>query len=270
MLLTLARLLTSVWHASTGAGERQKAKRRERKLAVEASEKTSTRKRLAADRARRTSKADQVYGEIKEAILSGALAPGGAIDKLALCDKLGVSRFPVTAAINRLAFERLVVIEPQHGSFVAKIAANDVREWMMIRRALEAEIASVAARGMPAETQREIERNLRYQQAAAEAGDVAGFYFLDVEFHKLIVDGMALRHSREILDGLRSHLERVRRIALSPPGRLPTACAEHRRIFDAIVARDRPGASAAMRAHLDETTATFERIAEQNPDNFIG
>ncbi|MFT4096677.1 MAG: GntR family transcriptional regulator [Rhodoblastus sp.] len=239
-------------------------------MAVEASEKTSTRKRLAADRARRTSKADQVYGEIKEAILSGALAPGGAIDKLALCDKLGVSRFPVTAAINRLAFERLVVIEPQHGSFVAKIAANDVREWMMIRRALEAEIASVAARGMPGDTQREIERNLRYQQAAAEAGDVAGFYFLDVEFHKLIVDGMALRHSREILDGLRSHLERVRRIALSPPGRLPTACAEHRRIFDAIVARDGPGAGAAMRAHLDETTATFERIAEQNPDNFIG
>ncbi|HMN71088.1 MAG TPA: GntR family transcriptional regulator [Rhodoblastus sp.] len=239
-------------------------------MAVEASEKTSTRKRLAADRARRTSKADQVYGEIKEAILSGALAPGGAIDKLALCDRLGVSRFPVTAAINRLAFERLVVIEPQHGSFVAKIAANDVREWMMIRRALEAEIASVAARGLPSETQREIERNLRYQQAAAEAGDVAGFYALDVEFHKLIVDGMALRHSREILDGLRSHLERVRRIALSPPGRLPTAHAEHKRIFDAIVAKDSAGASGAMRAHLDETTATFERIAEQNPENFIG
>lgn len=239
-------------------------------MAVQTSEKPSTRKRLVADRARRTSKADQVYTEIKEAILSGALAPGGAIDKLALCARLGVSRFPVTAAINRLAFERLVVIEPQHGSFVAKIAANDVREWMMIRRALEAEIAAEAARGLPAETQREIERNLRYQQAAAEAGDVAGFYVLDVEFHKLIVDGLALRHAREILDGLRSHLERVRRIALSPPGRLPSAHAEHKRIFDAILSKDGPGAAAAMRAHLDETTATFERIAEQNPENFIG
>jgi len=239
-------------------------------LAVQTSERTVSRKRLTADRARRTSKADQVYTEIKESILSGGLAPGGAIDKLALCAKLGVSRFPVTAAINRLAFERLVVIEPQHGSFVAKIAANDVREWMMIRRALEAEIASEAARGLPGDLQREIERNLRYQQAAAEAGDVAGFYVLDVEFHKLIVDGMALRHAREILDGLRSHLERVRRIALSPPGRLPIAYGEHKRIFDAILAKDGAGAGAAMRAHLDETTATFERIAEQNPDNFIG
>ena len=239
-------------------------------MAVQTSEKSSARKRLVADRARRTSKADQVYTEIKEAILSGALAPGGAIDKLALCAKLGVSRFPVTAAINRLAFERLVVIEPQHGSFVAKIAANDVREWMMIRRALEAEIAAEAARGLPADAQREIERNLRYQQAAAEAGDVAGFYVLDVEFHKLIVDGLALRHAREILDGLRSHLERVRRIALSPPGRLPSAHAEHKRIFDAILSGNGADAAAAMRAHLDETTATFERIAVQNPENFIG
>ena len=237
---------------------------------AQTSDKPSARKRLAADRARRTSKADQVYGEIKEAILSGALAPGGAIDKLALCAKLGVSRFPVTAAINRLAFERLVVIEPQHGSFVAKIAANDVREWMMIRRALEAEIAGEAAGRLPTDAQREIERNLRYQQAAADAGDVAGFYALDVEFHKLIVDGMALRHAREILDGLRSHLERVRRIALSPPGRLPSAYAEHKRIFDAVMAGDGANAAAAMRAHLDETTATFERIAELNPENFIG
>ncbi len=239
-------------------------------MASQASVKPAARKRLAADRARRTSKAEQVYSEIKESILAGALAPGGAIDKLALCAKLGVSRFPVTAAINRLAFERLVVIEPQHGSFVAKIAANDVREWMMIRRALEAEVANEAAQSLAADTQRDIERNLRYQHAAAEAGDVAGFYALDVEFHKLIVDGLSLRHAREILDGLRSHLERVRRMALSPPGRLPSAFAEHKRIFDAICEHDGAGAAQAMRIHLDATTTAFERIAAQNPDIFIG
>jgi len=59
-------------------------------------------------RARADSKAGQVYGAVKEAILSGDLEPGQPIDKLALCDRLGVSRFPVSAAISRLAFERLV------------------------------------------------------------------------------------------------------------------------------------------------------------------
>ena len=52
------------------------------------------------------SKAEQVYGELKEAILVGALEPGAPIDKLALCERLGVSRFPVSAAISRLAFEQ--------------------------------------------------------------------------------------------------------------------------------------------------------------------
>ncbi len=230
----------------------------------------TSQKRLAGSRERQASKADQVYREIKHSILSGALSPGAAIDKIALCERLGVSRFPVTAAINRLAFERLVVIEPQHGSFVARIASRDVREWMLIRRALESEIAREAGRALPAEIMGEIERNLRYQQAAAAAGDVAGFYALDVDFHKLIVDGLGLKQAREILDGLRSHLERVRRILLSPPGRLPSAYSEHSRIAAAIGRGDAAGAAEAMRAHLDETTAIFERIAADHPETFIG
>ena len=95
------------------------------------------------------SKADQVYDELKESILAGRLEPGESIDKSALCVRLGVSRFPVSAAVSRLAFENLVVIEPQHGSFVARISAADVRERMFIRRALEGEIAAEAARRMP-------------------------------------------------------------------------------------------------------------------------
>src|SRR5271156_3609843 len=95
---------------------------------------------------RANSKVEQVYEAVKESILSGALEPGEPIDKLALCEQLGVSRFPVSAALSRLAFERLVVVEPQHGSFVARISARDVRERLFIRRAIEGEIAAEAAR----------------------------------------------------------------------------------------------------------------------------
>ncbi|WP_353017814.1 GntR family transcriptional regulator [Mesorhizobium sp. M1405] len=51
-------------------------------------------------------------GRIRRAIRTGRLGPGPSIDKAALCEQLGVSRFPVAAAINRLAFERLVVVQP--------------------------------------------------------------------------------------------------------------------------------------------------------------
>jgi GntR family transcriptional regulator, rspAB operon transcriptional repressor len=218
----------------------------------------ATSRRAASDAdQRRTSKADQVYSEIKEQILAGALEPGAAIDKIALCDRLGMSRFPVTTAINRLAYERLVVIEPQHGSFVAKIAAEDVREWMMIRRALESEIAGEAARRKPEGLDDDLQRNLRYQQAAVEANDVAGFYTLDVEFHRLIVSTLGFVPASEILEGMRSHLERVRH-----------TLEEHRKIVEALGSGDAAQAREAMRFHLDQTTALFETIVEQRPNLF--
>lgn len=216
----------------------------------------------------RTSKANRVYDDIKEAILSGALEPGAAIDKIALCDKLGVSRFPVTTAINRLAYERLVLIEPQHGSFIAKISADDVRDLMIIRRALEIEIASEAAHRMPPDSMAALERNLRYQAAAEQARDFPGFYALDVEFHQIIIGGIALAHASEILEGLRAHLERVRRLLLTPPGRLPHTLREHRAIAEAIKSGDAAEARAAMRAHLEQTSALLGTVSRQRPDLF--
>jgi DNA-binding GntR family transcriptional regulator len=218
---------------------------------------------------RRASKADFVYREVKAAILSGALEPGAVIDKVELCHRLGMSRFPVTTAINRLAFERLVFVEPQHGSFVAKISVDDVREWMLIRRALETEIAGEAAQRLSRAARGELERNLRYQQACVEAKDYAGFYTLDLEFHRLLVVGLGLAHAGEILDGLRAHLERVRRILLTPPGRLPKTLAEHRLVAKVLEQGDAGAARAAMHVHLEQTTELFEAFVRQRPGLFL-
>ena len=117
--------------------------------------------------ARRSFKADQVYAALKEEILSNALTPGSAIDKPALCERLGMSRFPVSAAINRLAFEKLVIIEPQHGSFVSRISITDVREFMLLRRAVEGDLAAAAADQGSADLTEELARNLGAQSEAA-------------------------------------------------------------------------------------------------------
>lgn len=216
----------------------------------------------------RSSKAGHVYDTIKEAILSGALAPGSAIDKTALCERLGMSRFPVTTAVNRLSFEKLVVVAPQHGSFVSRIAIRDVREFMMIRRALESEITAEAASMRPPGLVDELARNLRYQSAAAEARDHAGFYRLDVGFHRLIVTALGLDNTADVLDRLLTHLERLRRLLTAPPGRARQTYREHKAIADAIAAGDRDVAAAAARTHLESTTALFETFAKDHPALF--
>jgi DNA-binding GntR family transcriptional regulator len=222
----------------------------------------------AAPETGRLSKADRIHARLKEAIVSGALPPGAAIDKPGLCLRFGVSRLPVTTAINRLAYERLVLIEPQKGSYVAPIRLDDVVQWMTARRALEVEVAARAARGLPATHLAEMDRNLRYQQAAIGGQDYDGFLRLDIAFHRLLTDGLALHRVAELLESPRAHLDRVRRLLLPEPGRMEATLAEHRAILEAIEARSPRRAEAAMRRHLDivlERLIAYERL---HPDFF--
>jgi GntR family transcriptional regulator, rspAB operon transcriptional repressor len=80
---------------------------------------------FAAEPGARESKVDRIYSALKVMIVSGALAPDTLIDKAEWSARFEASRLSVTSAVNRLAFERLVVIEPQRGTYVAKMRLAD-------------------------------------------------------------------------------------------------------------------------------------------------
>lgn len=214
----------------------------------------------------RLSKADQVHVALKQAIIRGELQPGMAIDKSELCLRFGVSRLPVTTAIHRLAYEGLVLIEPQKGSYVSRIRIGDVLQWMMTRRAIEAELAAEAARRLSAESRDFLVLNLRYQEAAVAGEDFDGFLELDITFHHLLTDGQ-LRIA-ETLDALRVHLDRVRRLLLPEPGRMAATVAEHEAIMEAIVAGKPRTADKAMRGHLAAVMAGLVAFERDHPDFF--
>ncbi len=209
-----------------------------------------------------------MYGELKEAILSGALEPGSLIDKAGLCEKLRVSRFPVSAAVSRLAYDRLVDVEPQHGSFVTRISINDVRERLFIRGALEGEIAGEAARRMTPADKQAFAANLKQQAAAVAAEDSIVFYTLDVAFHRILTDRLGMARASDVLESLRVHLERMRRLTMSTQGQLRASLSEHSAIAAAIEAEDPVAAREAMRHHLSTTGARLETLAKQQPDLF--
>jgi len=214
------------------------------------------------------SKADAVYGELKEAILSGALEPGSLIDKASLCEKLGVSRFPVSAAVARLAYDRLVDVAPQHGSFVTRISLDDVRERLFIRSALEGEIAAEAARRMTRADKDALMANAKEQAKAVADEDRATFYALDVAFHRILTARLRMARASDVLESLRVHLERMRRLTMSTSGQLRASLNEHSAIAAAIEAKDPAAARDAMKHHLSTTGARLETLAKQQPDLF--
>lgn len=209
----------------------------------------------------------RVHAALLEAIVQLDLKPGEALDKQAIAARLGVSRFPVGEAMNRLAAEGLVDIIPQSGSRVALIRISDARENMFLRRALEAETARTVAAGATAELVEQLTRNLRYQQAAIESGDLKGFHGFDLAFHAALQDSLGFERVRTAAETARLGLDRVRRL-LNTRRRLELTLAEHRAIVAAIAARDGDGAAAAMCRHLDAVLAELESFAGERPELF--
>jgi DNA-binding GntR family transcriptional regulator len=216
----------------------------------------------------RESKARQIHAALKHAIVTGELPPDTALDKNELCVRFGVSRLPVTTAIERLAYENLVVVEPQRGSYVARIRIGDVKQWMLVRRVLEAELAGLCAQQLPDAAVARLTRHLAHQRTAMEHGDIDGFYDLDVGFHRVLIDGLSLHRVGEVLESVRPHVDRVRRMLLPEPGRMPSTFGEHQAIHAAILARDAVAASEAMHRHLDRVLSELELFAERHPDYF--
>lgn len=209
----------------------------------------------------------RVVEALREAIVSLELSPGTQLDKAALCARLGVSRFPVSEALSRLQAEGLVEIRPQSGTIVSRIRLGDVRENLFIRRALEAEAVRALARYCPPEVIEALNRNLRYQKAAASAGDRKGFHVLDLEFHDIIFSALGFERVKSTVESARLGLDRIRRL-LASKRRHTITFKEHDAVLQALVARDGDRAAAAMVEHLDAVMTELLALAEAQPEIF--
>ena len=138
---------------------------------------------------------------------------------------------------------------------------------MFLRRALEGEtVAMLAARRDP-DLLVEVERNLRYQDAAVQADDRQGFHRLDLEFHDLLISAVGYPRMRATVEHARLALDRVRRL-LFTPRRHAASYAEHRAIFEAMRDGKPDMARAAMAGHIDSVMNELEAFSISNPDVF--
>src|SRR5258706_9802661 len=156
------------------------------------------------------SKAERVYHDLRRRIRELTLPPGAPLRKEELALEMGVSRAPVSEAIARLADEALVDVFPQHGSFVAPIRAEDVRESLFIRTALEVEAIRRVTQMADPHVMAQLQENLAAQAAALSQGDLALFYDLDEGLHATIFASLQAPRALRLLDAARAPLDRPR------------------------------------------------------------
>lgn len=214
--------------------------------------------------------ADEVTDSIREAILSGRLAPGERLREELLAKTLRVSRGPVRAAIQQLEREGLVRVRRNYGTFVARLSRKDLEEVYSLRLAVErlaVQIACqsgdtarlVAMRSVVARMATQDPRQISPEDAAE----------LDIQFH----DGIyrATGHSRliDVWSALRPqiHILLLTRNVVSSDFREGLA-AGHQLILDAIEQRDEPLSVELIEAHLrasyDRVSRSYERYAARH------
>ncbi|MEX3895242.1 GntR family transcriptional regulator [Paraburkholderia sp. JPY432] len=215
----------------------------------------------------RGSLTDAVEAALREAIVTLALEPGMMIDKMAVCERMGVSRFPVSSALARLAHAGLVEVLPQRGTRVKPIALDDIRQHLFIRSALEVETVRGVARMHDRATLDALASNLDQQRALAGSGERLAFHALDLAFHEILLDAVNLPRVKEIVAVSRNALDRARQL-LASPERVVHTLEEHESIFKALCAGDGDAAAKAMHDHLDQVVAELHRSAKERPDLF--
>ena len=214
------------------------------------------------------SKSGLVYEELRSAIISLRLEPGAQIDKSEICDRLEVSRQPLSEALAWLSEERLVTVEPQKGTYVTRIHMADVVEAAFVREALEVATIRRIAPDMDTETLDRLKLIVDYQSAATAARNIEEFYLLDMRFHSTLIARLAFRRVAEGVESARAQTERIRRLLLPTPRRNPETIAEHNVILAELAKRNATGAAEAMRAHLANGLKHLREFAAERPDLF--
>jgi DNA-binding GntR family transcriptional regulator len=196
------------------------------------------------------------YNRLRELIVAGRLAPGSRIIETAVAARLGVSRTPVRAALQRLQQEGYVMIASpgqQSRMSVTPLTQDDARELFGMVSAVEGLAANWAGR-RPAEERQVVVEDLRslngelLRAASSPQRDVNLVFELDQRFHRRVVEAGAGPRLLALHDSFKPQSERYGRIYSSALiNEISTSVDEHEDVIAGLEAGDGEAAEQAMR-----------------------
>ena len=220
-----------------------------------------------------------LFEQLAEQIKSGRLAPGARLPtEQELTRAARVSRTVVREAVAALRAEGLVVTRQGVGAFVTaepqrapfridpdKLKSiDDILNVMELRLGVEIESAGLAAERASRAQVRAIGTALEAVERAAEQGKTA--VDEDLGLHRAIASATGNPEFVRFLQFIGRHLIPRRTVSglteqIGRRAYLALIQEEHRRIYEAIDARDPAGAREAMRRHLTRSLDRYRKLA---------
>jgi DNA-binding GntR family transcriptional regulator len=199
-----------------------------------------------------------VADHVRKLIFGGTLKPHERVPQDEIAASLGVSRLPVREALFTLETEGLVYLEPRRGAFVSPLDKVDVLDHYEMFGLIHGLAASRAAGLLDDDALRHLEEvNARLEASEDPVEQDA----LNWEFHRTINRVGGSRRLHVVLRTLARNIPR--NFFGEIPRSKPTAVRAHRRILEALRARDGEAAARACRDHLREEGDLIVQSMEQ-------
>jgi DNA-binding GntR family transcriptional regulator len=207
--------------------------------------------------------ADQVLARLQDEIVSGVFPPGSKVREEVLAARYGVSRAPVREAMRRLEGRHLLEKVPHVGTRVTELSIEELEEVYQAREALEGMASRLAAERMTQEEVAELYALLRRHEQQEDLMYNTAYFQRegDLDFHYRVVQCCHNQALAKLLFENLYHVARMYRYRYSAVDQRPQrALEEHRRIVEAIEARDGELAELLMRRHISRA---WENIRTQ-------
>lgn len=225
----------------------------------------------------RVSVTDAAVERIRGLIASDAYSIGSKLPtELELCEELGVGRSSIREAFRVIQAMGLVELRPGKGSFVRHKSMDGqetIRQWfidnkarvdelMELRMGIEPLAARLAiARGSQAQLDQIATLHREFCKAVDE-GDVIKMATIDESFHDAIMDASNNRLLKKTGNMIADALMEYRTRSFAVAENKSHAVIPHRRILDAIYAKDEKEVMSAMMDHLEISLNDMNGVAE--------
>lgn len=191
------------------------------------------------------------YESIRSLILHGELDAGSLVTEGMFAERLEFGKAPIRTALQRLAVEGLVSIEPRRGIVVAFQSVQDVLDLFEVRILVEQRVVRSIAGRLTVQQIDRLHAKLAQVTAASATADPSVVVANDFSLHRLLCEIHGNKQLLGILDRILDGLYREVWIMQSRCVNLgQSVCLKHEEIVDAVICGDAAHAERAMTEHL--------------------
>ena len=191
---------------------------------------------------------DATYYSLRDAILLNYFQ--NEIAEAQIASLLQISRTPIREAMLQLSHDGLLEISHGKKARIVPLTSRDLSDITVILDNLHTLSVALCVEHADEEDLRRLEETVALIAFYTGRKDLRRLAECNTRFHVQIAQGSKNKWLYDIMDRLLSYTSVYREYAVSRPGRMEIACAEHTQIFEAIEKRDKELALDLIHKHV--------------------